>query len=114
VMTQMATNGEKFGFVILDPPALAKTRAHRVLAARAVRALNEAALAVVEPGGLLFTCSCTPWITGDDLADSVALSAARLGRRVSVLEVRGQSRDHPAHPLMPETRYLAGLLFHVV
>jgi len=114
VMAEMAIKGEKFGFVVLDPPALAKTRAHRVLASRAVRALNDAALAVVEPGGLLFTCSCTPWINGNDLVESVAASAARSGRRVSVLEVRGQSRDHPAHPLMPETRYLAGLLVHVV
>jgi len=114
VMAEMAGRGEKFGLVVLDPPALAKTRAHRVLASRAVRALNEAALAVVESGGLLFTCSCTPWITGDDLVQSVALSASRQGRRASVLEVRGQSRDHPAHPLMPETRYLAGILFHVV
>jgi 23S rRNA (cytosine1962-C5)-methyltransferase len=113
VMAEMARGGESFGLVVLDPPALAKTRAHRVLASRAVRALNDAAVAVVEPGGLLFTCSCTPWITGDDLAESVALSAARLGRRASVLEVRGQSRDHPAHPLMPETRYLSGLLAHV-
>lgn len=113
IMAEMAARGERFGFVVLDPPALAKTRAHRVLASRAVHALNDAAVAVVEPGGLLFTCSCTPWITGDDLAESVARSAARLGRRASVLEVRGQSRDHPAHPLMPETRYLSGLLAHV-
>lgn len=113
VMTEMAGRGEKFGLVVLDPPALARTKAHRVLASRAVRAMNASAISVVEPGGLLFTCSCTPWITADDLAETVAVAGTRLGRRTSILEVRGQSRDHPIHPLMPETRYLSGLLVHV-
>jgi 23S rRNA (cytosine1962-C5)-methyltransferase len=104
--------GERFGFAVLDPSAFAKARAHAGMARKAYAALNELALRVVAPGGFLFSCSCTPWVGAEGLTSLVAAAARRLGRRVRLLEVRGQSRDHPAHPAMPETAYLAGTLWY--
>ncbi len=112
-LAALARAGERFDFVILDPSAFARARAHRGLAEKAYAALNEAALAVVAPDGLLFTCSCTPWVGAEELGRAVAGAARRQGRGAVLLETRGQSRDHPVHPLMPETRYLTGELWHV-
>lgn len=112
-LARLAGAGESFDFVVLDPSAFAKARAHRTASLRAYATLNAAALAVTAPDGLLFTCSCTPWVGAPELADLVDAAARRTGRRVTLLEVRGQSRDHPPHPRMPETRYLAGLLWHI-
>jgi len=113
VMAEAAKRGESFGFVVLDPPALARTKAHRSLALRAYRALNAAALSVTARGGFLFTCSCTPWVGAAELAEMVGEECARAGRRPALVETRGQARDHTAHPAMPETRYLTGLLVNV-
>ncbi len=112
-LASLARRGETFGFTVLDPPALARSRLHRTLALRAYRGYNAAAIAVTEPGGFLFTCSCTPWVGAAELTQMLAEAAARTGRAFRVLETRGQSRDHPVHPLMPETRYLACLLAQV-
>ena len=111
-MATLASAGEKFGFVIVDPSAFAKARAHAGLARRAYGAMNEGALRLVAPGGFLFSCSCTPWVGAQGLAGLVAGAARHHGRRVRLLEVRGQSRDHPPHPAMPETAYLAGTLWY--
>jgi len=111
-MAGLASAGEKFGFVVLDPSAFAKARAHAGLARRAYGVMNEAALRLVAPGGFLFSCSCTPWVGAQGLAGLVESAARRLGRRVRLLEVRGQARDHPPHPAMPETAYLAGTLWY--
>lgn len=112
-LARLAAAGERFEFVILDPSAFAKARAHRNASLRAYATLNAAALAVTAPDGLLFTCSCTPWVGTAELSELVDGAARRAGRRVTLLEVRGQSRDHPPHPRMPDTRYLAGLLWHI-
>jgi 23S rRNA (cytosine1962-C5)-methyltransferase len=112
-LSALAAAGEKFGFVVLDPSALARTKAHRAVALKAYRALNAAAVKVTEPGGFLFSCSCTPWVGLPELSGAVAGPAREAGRTVRLLEVRGQSRDHPAHPMMPETRYLTGTLWNI-
>jgi 23S rRNA (cytosine1962-C5)-methyltransferase len=112
-LAALAAAGERFGFVVLDPSAFARSRAHAALARRAYAALNASALAVVEPGGWLFTCSCTPWVGPRELAAEVSAAARRAGRRAVLVETRGQSRDHPPHPAMPETAYLTGQLWYV-
>lgn len=111
-MARLASAGEKFGFVVVDPSAFAKARAHAGMARRAYGVMNEAALRLVGPGGFLFSCSCTPWVGAQGLAGLVAAAARAQGRQVRLLEVRGQSRDHPPHPAMPETAYLAGTLWY--
>ena len=109
-LAELAAAGERFGFVILDPSAFAKARAHAGLALKAYARLNELALAVLEPGGFLFTCSCTPRIGHAELLGLAGEAARRAGRPLVPLEFRGAARDHPVHPAMPDTAYLAGLL----
>jgi 23S rRNA (cytosine1962-C5)-methyltransferase len=112
-MARLAAAGEQYDLVFLDPSAFAKARAHRTASLRAYAALNAAAIAVTAPDGLLVTCSCTPWVGAAELADIVDAAARRAGRGVTMLEIRGQARDHPPHPRMPETRYLTSVVWHI-
>ncbi len=109
-LAELSRAGERFGFVVLDPSAFAKARAHAGLALKAYARLNELALAVLEPGGFLYTCSCTPRVGRQELVELAATASARAGRALVPVEFRGASRDHPVHPAMPDTAYLTGLL----
>ncbi|MGH2349602.1 MAG: SAM-dependent methyltransferase, partial [bacterium] len=58
-------------------------------------------------------CSCSYHVADALLLQIVATAAADAHRRVRLIESRGQSRDHPVHPAMPETRYLSCLVLEV-
>ena len=97
---------ERFGGIILDPPAFTKNKRSVVTALKAYRKLNMLALRVLEPNGILVTASCSHHITRDDFLTMVAESAHRTGRTIRFLEIRGAAADHPVLPAMPETEYL--------
>lgn len=92
--------------MILDPPALVKSRRHMAAGARAYRELNRAAMAVLAEEGVLMTCSCSHHLD-DALFRQVLLEAARAAHRpFRVVEWRGESPDHPELLAVPETHYL--------
>jgi 23S rRNA (cytosine1962-C5)-methyltransferase len=68
--------------------------------------LNELAVGVLEPGGWLITCSCTGRVSRDQFLGVLAGVEERTGRRLRVVETRGQPPDHPVSPTCPETAYL--------
>ena len=106
VLRQLERAGERFGLVILDPPALVKSRKHLAAGARAYRELNRAAMALLEEEGVLMTCSCSHHLD-DALFRQVLLEAARAAHRpFRVVEWRGESPDHPELLAVPETHYL--------
>jgi 23S rRNA (cytosine1962-C5)-methyltransferase len=101
-----AAAGRRFDLVVCDPPSFAP-RAGALPAARtAYRRLNALALAVVAPGGVLFTASCSSHFGRADLADAVAEAAVDSGRTALVCGVRGAASDHPVLPAFPEGDYL--------
>ncbi|HET9328338.1 MAG TPA: class I SAM-dependent rRNA methyltransferase [Candidatus Eisenbacteria bacterium] len=98
--------GERFGLVILDPPALIKSRSHIAAGARAYRELNRAAMAMLNEGDVLITCSCSHQLE-DPLFEQVLREAARAARRpFRVLDWRGEALDHPRLLAVAETHYL--------
>ncbi len=98
--------GERFGLVVLDPPALVKSRRHLAAGARAYRELNRAAMSLLTEEGTLVTCSCSHHLD-DTLFRQVLLEAARLSHRpFRIAEWRGESPDHPQLLAVPETHYL--------
>jgi 23S rRNA (cytosine1962-C5)-methyltransferase len=106
VLRQLERAGERFGLVILDPPALVKSRKHMAAGARAYRELNRAAMALLEEEGVLMTCSCSHHLD-DTLFHQVLLEAARAAHRpFRVVEWRAESPDHPQLLAVPETHYL--------
>ncbi len=105
--------GERFGTVVLDPPAFAKS--HRALdgALRGYKELNLRALRMLEPGGLLVTCSCSHHVSEAIFREMLAGAAADAGRTVQVIQARGAAPDHPEILTLPETRYLKCLICRV-
>jgi 23S rRNA (cytosine1962-C5)-methyltransferase len=98
--------GERFGTVILDPPAFAKSRKAVEKAVRGYKEINLRALKVLEPGGCLITCSCSYHVHEDDFEAILTEAAADAGATVSLVEKRRQARDHPVLLGVPETHYL--------
>jgi 23S rRNA (cytosine1962-C5)-methyltransferase len=96
----------KFDVVIIDPPAFAKRKKDLPKALAAYRRLNQLAIQVLAPGGILVSCSCSYHVGATELEDAIAKAAGAAQRQLQVLEARGQSPDHPVHPAIPETRYL--------
>ena len=108
-----AANGARYSSIVLDPPALVKSKAKIAEATRAYRELNAAGMRLLEPGGLLATSSCSYHV--DRAAFMEILRAAARDAKVSVrvIEVRGQAKDHPISLSAPETEYLKSMFLEV-
>ncbi|MCA9185760.1 MAG: class I SAM-dependent rRNA methyltransferase [Pirellulaceae bacterium] len=98
--------GQRFGAVILDPPKFARTRSRIEAAMRAYHRLNSQAVDVLEPNGILATCSCSGGVSRELFLSMLADVACRAGRDIQVLEQRGAAADHPVSSCCPESDYL--------
>lgn len=105
--------GRKFGTIVLDPPAFAKSKRALPTALRGYKELNLRALKMLEPGGILVTCSCSQHLSPEDFQAMLSDAAHDAHRRIRLLEVRGQSRDHPVVAGIPETAYLKCVIGYV-
>jgi 23S rRNA (cytosine1962-C5)-methyltransferase len=105
--------GARYDVVILDPPAFAKRKKDLPQASAAYRKLNQLALPLIDRDGLLVSCSCSYHMPADDLAAAIQGAARHTSRFVQILELGGQSPDHPVHPAIPETRYLKAFFCRV-
>ena len=94
-LRQMGTNGRSYGVVVLDPPKLIPTRLDVAPGKRKYFDLNVLAMSVVEPGGLLLTCSCSGLLPTEEFLTLLRAAARKAGRTAQVLAVTGAGPDHP-------------------
>lgn len=104
---------ERFGLVILDPPAFAKNRASIEGAHRGYKDLNLRALKILEAGGILVTCSCSYWFGRERFSSMLSEAAKDSGKRLRVIEERSQDLDHPVVSGYDESRYLKCVIAEV-
>ena len=105
-LRSLEKEGKKYDLVVLDPPAFAKNKAAVAGAFRGYKEINLRALKLLDPGGLLLTCSCSQHMT-ETLFERMLLEAARDTRReVRLLHRTTQAGDHPIVLGMPESQYL--------
>ena len=109
----LAAAGERFGMVVLDPPKFARSRASLDDALRAYHRINRVAVRLLEPGGILVTCSCSGSVSRDDFLQMLAGVAQRARRPVQLLECRGAAPDHPVSANCLEGEYLKCLIARV-
>ncbi len=109
----LAAAGEEFDCVILDPPALVKSRRHLKQGESAYEKLNRLAMRLLRPDGLLVSCSCSYHVSRDRFRQILSTAARKSRRSASVIEWRGQARDHPILLAMPETSYLKCAILRV-
>lgn len=109
----LAAAGERFGMIVLDPPKFARSRAAADDALRAYHRINRVAVGLLEPGGILVTCSCSGSVTRDDFHRMLAGVAQRAGRPIQILESRGAAPDHPVSASCLEGEYLTCVIARV-
>ncbi|WP_043829556.1 class I SAM-dependent rRNA methyltransferase [Muricoccus aerilatus] len=108
-LERMGREGARFGVVVVDPPAFAKSRKDIPAAIRAYNRLARLAAALVAPGGFLFIASCSHHVPSGEFADTVLAGLHRARRDSRILALTGAGPDHPLHPMLPESAYLKAL-----
>lgn len=110
MLRQYQKEGRTFDAIVLDPPKFAPTVTHAERAARAYKDINRLALAILEPGGVLFTYSCSGGISADLFHKIVASAGTDAGVDAFISERMGGAPDHPMTVAFPEGEYLKGLV----
>jgi len=106
--------GARYDTIILDPPAFAKNRESLEGALRGYKEINNRAMRLLRPGGILITCSCSYHVSEGLFAEMLAEAANDAGCWIRVLERRFQSADHPILLTVPETLYLKCFILEVL
>jgi 23S rRNA (cytosine1962-C5)-methyltransferase len=114
LLTNYASARRHFSLVVLDPPAFTKSRRNLESATTGYKEINLRALRLLQPGGILVTCSCSHHLGEAALLELVAQASLDANRTLRVLERRTQSQDHPILLTVPETLYLKCLILEVV
>lgn len=104
---------ERYGLIICDPPAFAKSRGDVDKAGRGYKDVNLHALKLVESGGYLMTFSCSGHISTELFQKIIFSAALDAGREVSIVKRLGAGADHPVSIYCPESEYLKGFLLQV-
>jgi 23S rRNA (cytosine1962-C5)-methyltransferase len=101
-----AEAGERYQLVIVDPPAFARSRREAEGALRGYRELNRRALALLEPGGVLVTASCSHNVARGEFLDALAFASLDERREARIFATSGAAPDHPVLATLPESEYL--------
>ena len=109
-LRSLREQGRRFAAIVLDPPKLAPTAASAARAARAYKDINRLALTLLEPGGWLFTFSCSGGIDAQLFQSIVAGAALDAGVEADIVARARAGADHPVLLSFPEGEYLKGLL----
>lgn len=97
---------EEYDVIILDPPAFIKRQKDKKEGFLAYQRINEAAIKLLSPNGILFSCSCSMHLSREDLVEVLKRASFRAKAELQILERGTQASDHPIHLAIPETDYL--------
>ena len=104
---------QSYNLIILDPPAFAKHKNNLHNALQGYKKLNAKAFEKIQPGGILFTFSCSQVVSKENFRTAVFTAAALSGKNVRILHQLTQPADHPVNIYHPEGEYLKGLVLYV-
>jgi len=105
-LRKRATAGEKFGLVMVDPPAFARNKREAQGAGRGYRELNLRAAVLTESEGRMVSSSCSYAVRRDEFQGHLAAAVRDAGRTGWLEHYQGASPDHPQRLNLPETAYL--------
>jgi 23S rRNA (cytosine1962-C5)-methyltransferase len=114
VMEALHAERRRFDVVVIDPPAFIKRKKDIAKGEGAYKRLNQLAIQLLERDGVLVSCSCSYHLEAEHLVGAIQRAARHLSRFAQIVEIGGQSPDHPLHPAIPETRYLKAFFCRVV
>jgi Predicted SAM-dependent methyltransferases len=108
------SEGARYDTIVLDPPAFAKNKESLPGALRGYKEVNNRAMRLLRPGGILITCSCSHHVTEPLFAEMLAEAANDAGCWLRVVDRRTQAPDHPILMSVPETLYLKCFIVQVL
>ena len=109
-LKELHAAGERFDFIVLDPPKFASSHQQVERAARAYKDVNLRALRLLDEGGELLTFSCSGAIDPDLFQKIVAGAIIDSGTDCLLRGRLGAGEDHAMRMTHPEGEYLKGLL----
>jgi 23S rRNA (cytosine1962-C5)-methyltransferase len=113
-LREMEAAGERFDTIVLDPRAFEKNRASIKAAARGYKEINLRAIKLLNPGGILVTCTCSYHMPEEMFLGIIAQAANDAHRKLQLVEKRTQASDHPILLGVPETYYLKCVIARVL
>jgi 23S rRNA (cytosine1962-C5)-methyltransferase len=114
LLARYKREGRRFDLVVCDPPAFAKSQKAVEGAIAGYASLNRAALAVLAPGGLLVTASCSARVSVEQFTDAVKEAAFKARVDLQLVQETRQPADHPVSLQFREGRYLKCLVLRRV
>ena len=109
-LRKFRVENQRFDLIILDPPKFVESRNQIDKGARAYKDINMIAMQLLNPGGLLFTFSCSGHMEDLLFQKIVADAALDAEREMKILRWLSQAPDHPLITGFPEGKYLKGLM----
>lgn len=113
LLPKLEDAGEKYGLVILDPPAFTKSRNSVKNAVKGYREINLRGMKLVEDGGFLATCSCSHFMDPELFARTIREAATGARKRLRQVYFATQCCDHPILWAADESWYLKFYIFQV-
>ena len=113
VLRKFRDERKTFDLIILDPPKFAESASQIQKASRGYKDINLLAIKLLNPGGILFTFSCSGHVSQELFQKIVSDAALDSGRQVKIIKWLTQSSDHPVLTNFPEGFYLKGLVCSV-
>lgn len=114
VLKQFEAENKTFDMIILDPPAFTKSAKAVQKAYGGYKEINLRAMKILEPGGILVTCSCSHFFDSNTFYDMIMKAATDAHRTVQILEKRGAGPDHPVLVGYPKSEYLKCAIVRVL
>jgi 23S rRNA (cytosine1962-C5)-methyltransferase len=104
---------ERFDVIVLDPPKFAPTIHQVSQGAKGYKDINLLAFKLLNPGGVLFSFSCSGGVEKELFRKILCGAAADAKVDAQILHSLEQSPDHPVSLAFPEGSYLKGLVCRV-
>jgi len=113
-LRQAGQNARRYGLMVLDPYKLIPNQEGWALGRQKYIDLNRLGISLMEPGGILVTCSCSGMLPWEEFLQFVRTAAGSAGRRVQIFRKSGAGADHPFAADHPEGEYLKVLWCRVL
>ena len=114
LLPKLEAEGEKYDVVILDPPAITKSKNSIKNAVKGYREINLRGMKLVKDGGYLATCSCSHFMSYELFTQTIGQAARNVHKRLRQVEYRTQAADHPILWSADESYYLKFYIFQVI
>jgi 23S rRNA (cytosine1962-C5)-methyltransferase len=112
-LDQLASEKQRFGVVVCDPPAFVKSKRELKSGLHGYRKLARGAAGLLVEEGVLVIACCAHNVPLEALAEEVWRGVREAGRGGRLLRQAGAGPDHPSPPSLPESTYLKCLAYTV-